>query len=84
LARAWVYARATYASIDSIDPPSKAQRANWNKIVDLLKSNPPTEYELLKQAELAQAEHGWSNPLLSDHAWLECRVDQLRTLVLGP
>lgn len=68
LARRWLYLRATYANVDVIEPPSKAQSTQRDAIIELVKST-RLEYAelrlggLLSQFVLKKYGRRWRNPL---------------------
>ena len=86
LARVWVYTRATYGSIDSIDSPSAAQRENWDNIMSIMQNNPPDKYEVSLANTRRSSPRRWANPLSTTtaSAWLDdARVSDLETLVFS-
>ena len=83
LARVWIYTRATYGTIDSIDEPSEAQKNRWESIVLLMKKRPPDRFEIVMARIRRRRHNGWANPLcVSNSEWLdEPRVSDLEMLV---
>jgi len=64
LARRWLYARLTYAEIDTLDDPSQAQCEHADEIVELVRTSKMGFAERRLHASLIESVGGrWRNPL---------------------
>lgn len=69
LARKWLYLRATYSDLDNLSPPTAAQRARIQDIIDLARDAPVGVAEQRAHDELVRVlGGGWRNPLLTREA----------------
>ena len=68
LGRRWLYARATYSTIDFLAPPSAAQRKHADEIIELVRASPLSYAEerfhlILEEYVRAAYYVDWGNPL---------------------
>ena len=89
LARRWLFLRATYSKIDSLTPPSRAQKRHAKEILEHVRDTRIGYAEerfqlLLQQYIVKRFDTAWTNPLYGTDARKYLEDAAWRALVFGP